>query len=79
MFRVVQSPIFRSANNCIYSISYLSHHYCYIAAGSNGVSLLVSLLQVFGIKFVWTDYPSRGFCVSSPIRYVTNNWRRVDS
>ena len=50
-----------------------------IAAVSNGVSPLVSLLQVFGIKFVWIDYPSRGFWVSSPIRHVTNNWRRVDS
>jgi len=26
MFRVVPSPIIRSANNCIYSIWYLSHH-----------------------------------------------------
>jgi hypothetical protein len=30
MFRVVPSPIIRSANNCIYSISYLSHRYCYM-------------------------------------------------
>ena len=30
MLRVVQSPIFRSANNCIYSIWYLSHRYCYL-------------------------------------------------
>jgi hypothetical protein len=30
MFRVVQSPIIRSANNCIYSIWYLSHRYCYL-------------------------------------------------
>ena len=28
MFRVVPSPIIRSANNCIYSIWYLSHRYC---------------------------------------------------
>jgi len=27
MFRVVPPPV-RSANNCIYSIWYLSHHYC---------------------------------------------------
>jgi len=30
MFRVVLSPITRSANNCIYSIWYLSHRYCYL-------------------------------------------------
>jgi hypothetical protein len=30
MFRVVPPPIIRSANNCIYSISYLSQRYCYL-------------------------------------------------
>jgi len=30
MFRVVPPPIIRSANNCIYSIWYLSHSYCYL-------------------------------------------------
>ena len=30
MFRVVPPPIVRSANNCIYSIWYLLHHYCYL-------------------------------------------------
>ena len=37
MFRVIPPPIIRSANNCIYSIWYLSHCYCYLplAAGSN--------------------------------------------
>jgi len=30
MFRVVPSPIIRSANNCIYSIWYLLHRYCYL-------------------------------------------------
>jgi len=30
MFRVVPSPIIRSANNCTYSIWYLSHRYCYL-------------------------------------------------
>jgi hypothetical protein len=28
MFRVVPPPIIRSANNCVYSIWYLSHRYC---------------------------------------------------
>jgi len=30
MFRVVPSPIIRSANNCVYSTWYLSHRYCYL-------------------------------------------------
>src|SRR5215475_2366995 len=30
MFRVVLPLIIRSAYNCIYSISYLSHRYCYL-------------------------------------------------
>ena len=30
MFRVVPPPIIRSANNCIYSIWYLSDRYCYL-------------------------------------------------
>jgi len=30
VFRVVPSPIIRSANNCIYSICYLSLRYCYL-------------------------------------------------
>jgi hypothetical protein len=30
MFRVVPPPIIRSAYNCVYSIWYLSHRYCYL-------------------------------------------------
>jgi len=30
IFRVVPRPIIRSANNCIYSIWYLSRRYCYL-------------------------------------------------
>ena len=30
MFRVVPPPIIRSANNCIYSVWYFSHPYCYL-------------------------------------------------
>jgi hypothetical protein len=36
MLRVVLSPIIRSANNCIYSIWYLSHRYCYLALSWKG-------------------------------------------
>jgi hypothetical protein len=35
MFRVVFSPIIRSAYNCIYSIWYLSHRYCYLLLSWN--------------------------------------------
>ena len=35
MFRVVPPPIIRSANNCIYSIWYLSHRYCYLPLSWN--------------------------------------------
>jgi hypothetical protein len=30
MFRVVLPPIIRSAYDCMYSICYLSHRYCYL-------------------------------------------------
>jgi len=30
LFRVVPPPIIRSAYNCVYSIWYLSHRYCYL-------------------------------------------------
>jgi hypothetical protein len=30
MFRVVLPPVIRSAYNCMYSIWYLSHRYCYL-------------------------------------------------
>jgi len=30
MFRVVPPPIITSANNCVYSIWYLSHRFCYL-------------------------------------------------
>jgi hypothetical protein len=37
MFWVVPPPIIRSANNCMYSIWYLSHRYCYLplSVGTN--------------------------------------------
>ena len=41
MFRVVPSPIIRSANNCFYSILYLSHCYCYpLLSVGTGLSVL---------------------------------------
>jgi len=38
MFRVVPTPIIRSAYNCIYSIWYLSHRYCYLPLSATGSS-----------------------------------------
>jgi len=41
IFRMVPSPIIRRANNCIYSIWYLSDRYCYLplaADSNNGVT-----------------------------------------
>ena len=39
MFRMLPPPIIRSAYNCIYSIWYLSHRYCYLPA-ETGLSVL---------------------------------------
>jgi hypothetical protein len=41
MFRVVPSPIISSANNCIYSIWYLSHRYCYLPLQRQVAALLM--------------------------------------
>ena len=42
MFRVVLPPIIKSANNCIYSIWYLSHRYFYLPyRGRAGTGLSV--------------------------------------
>jgi hypothetical protein len=38
MFRVVPPPIIRSANNCIYSIWYLSHRYCCLRSNSSTIA-----------------------------------------
>jgi hypothetical protein len=41
MFRVVPLPIIRSSHNCIYSIWYLSHRYCYLPLSvGTGLSVL---------------------------------------
>jgi len=45
MFWVVPSPIIRSANNCIYSIWYLSHRCCYLPLSWNSW------------KFIWSYHP----------------------
>jgi hypothetical protein len=39
IFRVVPSPIIRSANNCVYIIWYLSHRYSYLPLSRKGWNL----------------------------------------
>ena len=49
MFRVVPPPIIRSAYNCLYSIWYLSHRYCYLAlAAICSLLYLETVLHVSG-------------------------------
>ena len=48
MFRVVPPPIIRSAYNCIYSIWYLSHRYCYLPLSWNSWNW--SECAVFGVR-----------------------------
>jgi hypothetical protein len=47
IFRVVFSPIIRSAYPCIYSICYLSHRYCYLP-----------LSVGTGLSVLWVAYPT---------------------
>ena len=41
MFRVVPPSTIKSTNNCIYSIWYLSHRYCYLQCVTNAVDKVV--------------------------------------
>jgi hypothetical protein len=84
-FRVIPSPIISSANNCIYSIWYLSHRYCY---------LLLSWRVGTGLSVLWVAYATYSphvYCpnlVKFDIRHlnvmlfiiyeIRENWRRED-
>jgi len=64
MFRVELPPIIRSTCNCICSIWYLSHRYCYlplsptIAAGSsNGVTNTRCCRYSFILSWWWVEVP----------------------
>jgi len=50
MFRVKLPPIIRSANNCIYSMWYLSHRYCYVPLSWRSRNAC----------FAWNLHPSSG-------------------
>jgi len=61
MFRVVPSPIITSANNCIYSIWYLPHRYCYLpleAGSSNGVTNTRCCRYSCVRSWWWVEVPS---------------------
>jgi len=51
MFRVAPPPIIRSTNNCVYSIWYFSHRYCY--------------LQLSWKSWNWFECAVGGVCVPS--------------
>jgi hypothetical protein len=48
MFRVVTPAIIRNANNCIYSIWYLSQRYCYLPLTLHSLFYLKTALHVSG-------------------------------
>jgi hypothetical protein len=50
MFRVVLSPIIRSAYNCIYSIWYLSHRYCYLPLSWIYIGILLGAHPILHIS-----------------------------
>jgi len=66
MFQVAPSPIIRSTNNCIYSIWYLSHRYCYLPLSWKSWNWFVC--AVGGVRstlysstcFGWYHHPSSG-------------------
>ena len=64
IFRLVTPPISRSANNCIYSVWYLSHGYCYLPllwkgwnwfdCAAGGVCLTLRLLDAVSVQQPFT-------------------------
>jgi len=60
MFRVVLPPIIRSVYNCIYSVWYLSHRYCYLplaAGSSNGVTNIKCCRYSCMRSWWWVEVP----------------------
>ena len=71
MFQVVLPPFIKSANNCIYSIWYLSHRYCYLPLSWkswNWFQCADSLRAGSG----WNGVPSWSCCqaVRIPVWYI---------
>jgi len=61
MFRVVPSPIISSANNCIYSMWYLSHRYCYLPLSWKIWNWFeCAVVGVRSTCFGWYLHPSSG-------------------
>jgi hypothetical protein len=80
MFRVVPPPIIRSANNCICSIWYLSHRYCYLPLSWKSWNWFEC--AVGGVRWVccgwrtlsvlWVAYVE---CAVGGVRWVCCEWR----
>jgi hypothetical protein len=66
MFRVIPSPIIRSANNGIYSVCYLSHSYCYppLAAGSSNCVTNTRWCRYSGLRSWWRVMVSPEICTA---------------
>src|SRR5215475_8267173 len=59
MFRVVLLPIIRSSYNCIYSIWYLSHLYCYLTLSWkswNRFECAVGGVRILRLKFAFISF-----------------------
>jgi hypothetical protein len=74
MFQVLLPPIIRSTYNCIYSVWYLSHRYCYLPLWWRGWN------SVFQARYIW-DYYVLILCTclpsafwSSHYVYSVNSW-----
>jgi len=54
LFQVVSPPIIRSTHNCIYSIWYLSNHYCYLPKPWNWFECGVGIVLC---SWWWVEIP----------------------
>jgi hypothetical protein len=77
IFRVVPQPIIRWANNCIYSIWYLSHCYCYLPLSRNSWNR--SECAVGGVRHPQhTQTGSNYFLRNWAIRFKYNNYKSME-
>jgi hypothetical protein len=72
MFWVVPPPIIRSAKNCIYSICYLSRHYCYLLLLRQ---VAVTVWQISDAVDTVVCAPDDGWIAAGSSNGVTNTRR----